>query len=272
VDSVPGALCSFQGRLLAGVGHLLRIYDLGKRKLLRKCETKLLPTFVKTIHTTGDRIMVGDLSESFHYLKYKKTENQFYVFADDTAPRWVTSATLLDYDTIAGGDKFGNVFVCRLPLEVSEEIEDDPTGAKLKLGQGILNGAPYKVDEIIQFHVGEVVTSLAKASLLPGGSPSLLYSTTMGSIGALFPFLSREDVDFFSHLEMHMRQEKPPLCGRDHLGFRSYYFPVKDVIDGDLCEQFAFLDLNKQRSIAEELDRTPSEVLKKLEDIRNLIL
>ena len=46
-------------------------------------------------------------------------------------------------------------------------------------------------------------------------------------------------MDFFLHLEMHLRQEHAPLCGRDHLAFRSAYFPVKDVIDGDLCEQFA---------------------------------
>ena len=29
-----------------------------------------------------------------------------------------------------------------------------------------------------------------------------------------------------------MRAENPPLCGRDHLSYRSYYFPVKHVIDG----------------------------------------
>ena len=57
--------------------------------------------------------------------------------------------------------------------------------------------------------------------------------------GALVPFTSREDVDFFQHLEMHLRQEHPPLCGRDHLAFRGSYLPVKDVIDGDLCEQFS---------------------------------
>lgn len=55
----------------------------------------------------------------------------------------------------------------------------------------------------------------------------------------MLPFTSREDVDFFLHLEMHLRQDHPPLCGRDHLSYRSAYFPVKDVIDGDLCEQFA---------------------------------
>lgn len=55
----------------------------------------------------------------------------------------------------------------------------------------------------------------------------------------MLPFTSREDVDFFVHLEMYLRQEHPPLCGRDHLAFRSAYFPVKDVVDGDLCEQYA---------------------------------
>lgn len=41
VDDVPMALLGFQGRLLAGVGKALRIYDVGKKKLLRKCETKV---------------------------------------------------------------------------------------------------------------------------------------------------------------------------------------------------------------------------------------
>lgn len=36
-----------------------------------------------------------------------------------------------------------------------------------------------------------------------------------------------QDHDFFQHLEMHMRSENPPLCGRDHLSFRSYYYSVK---------------------------------------------
>ena len=57
--------------------------------------------------------------------------------------------------------------------------------------------------------------------------------------GALIPFTSREDVDFFLHLEMHMRQEHPPLSGRDHMAYRGSFYPVKDTIDGDLCEQYS---------------------------------
>lgn len=40
VDDVPKALLAFQGRLVAGVGKALRLYDLGKKKLLRKSENK----------------------------------------------------------------------------------------------------------------------------------------------------------------------------------------------------------------------------------------
>ena len=107
-----------------------------------------------------------------------------------------------------------------------------------------------------------------KANLIPGGNDSLVYTTLSGTVGMLVPFTSHEDYDFFQHLEMHMRAENPPLCGRDHLSYRSYYFPVKHVIDGDLCEQYNTLEASKQKSIAEELDRTPADVSKKLEDVR----
>lgn len=47
-----------------------------------------------------------------------------------------------------------------------------------------------------------------------------------------------------------------------------FCFSPQNVIDGDLCEQFTSLEAAKQKSIAEDLDRTPNEVSKKLEDIR----
>ncbi|PWA85794.1 hypothetical protein CTI12_AA144660 [Artemisia annua] len=71
---------------------------------------------------------------------------------------------------------------------------------------------------------------------------------------------------------MYMRHEHPPLCGRDHMAYRPAYFPVKDVIDGDLCEQFPTLTLEKQQRIANELDTTREEIFKKLEQVRNKIV
>lgn len=45
-----------------------------------------------------------------------------YIFADDAAPRYVTSVLPLDYDTMAVADKFGNVGVLRLPPDVSAQV------------------------------------------------------------------------------------------------------------------------------------------------------
>eukprot|EP01087_Luapelamoeba_hula_P013056 TRINITY_DN3708_c0_g1_i1.p1 TRINITY_DN3708_c0_g1~~TRINITY_DN3708_c0_g1_i1.p1 ORF type:complete len:1235 (+),score=206.04 TRINITY_DN3708_c0_g1_i1:98-3802(+) len=269
-EGLPGALCQFQGRLLVGVGKTLRIYDLGKKRLLRKCENKNFAFNIRYLHTINDRIIAGDLAESFHFAKYRRSENAIFLFADDTTPRWLTACHPLDYDTMAGGDKFGNLFVCRVPQEVSEEVDDSPSGSILPNKN--VTGAPYKVASVNNFHVGEIVTSLQKARFTAAGNEAVIYTTIMGAVGALLPFSSREDVDFFSHLEMHMRSELPPLCGRDHLAFRSAYYPVKDCIDGDLCEQYPLLPPEKQQAIATELDRTPSEVLKKLEIIRNTLL
>lgn len=38
---MPTALMAFQGRLCVGVGKALRLYEIGKKKLLRKVESKV---------------------------------------------------------------------------------------------------------------------------------------------------------------------------------------------------------------------------------------
>ncbi|PIO38703.1 hypothetical protein AB205_0125620 [Aquarana catesbeiana] len=268
VEEVPAAIAPYQGRVLIGVGKLLRIYDLGKKKLLRKCENKHVPNFIVGIQTIGHRVIVSDVQESLFWVRYKRNENQLIIFADDTHPRWVTTSSLLDYETVAGADKFGNICVVRLPTNTNDDVDEDPTGNKALWDRGLLNGASQKAEVIMNYHVGETVLSLQKTTLIPGGSESLVYTTLSGGIGILVPFTSHEDHDFFQHVEMHLRSEHPPICGRDHLSYRSYYFPVKNVIDGDLCEQFNSMEPIKQKSVAEELDRTPPEVSKKLEDIR----
>ncbi|KAG7153498.1 Splicing factor 3B subunit 3-like [Homarus americanus] len=196
VEDIPTAICSYNGRVL--IGHI--------------------PNLIVDIKARGQRVFVSDVQESLFVLRYKRQENQLIIFVDDTNQRWVTTSCLLDFDTAAVADKFGNIAV-------------DPTGNKALWDRGLLNGASQKAEVIANFHVGETVNTL-------------------------------------ENLEMHMRSEHPPLCGRDHLSFRSYFFPVKNVIDGDICEQLNMVDQAKQRSISEDLDKTPNELSKRLEDIR----
>ena len=278
---------AFQGKLVAGVGKALRLYDMGKKKLLRKVENKVrLPylhlryhcliisqrqnfgSAIVTLNTQGSRIIVGDMQESVFFAAYKAPENRLLVFADDTQPRWVTATTMLDYNTIVAGDRFGNVFVNRLDAKISDQIDDDPTGAGVLHEKGVMFGAPHKTAMLAHFHVGDIVTAIHQVSLVAGGREVLLYTCLHGTIGILVPFVSKEDVNLLATLEQHMRTEQLSLVGRDHLAWRGYYVPVKAVVDGDLCESFAKLPANKQSMIAGELDRTVGEVLKKLEQLR----
>lgn len=115
VEDIPMCFAPFKGKVLAGVGKTLRLYDLGKAKLLRKSEQRNFSCGINTINIYGDRIFLTDMSDSFHVLRYRAKESQFYEFADDVLPRWITAACVLDYDTVIGADKFENVFACRLP-------------------------------------------------------------------------------------------------------------------------------------------------------------
>jgi splicing factor 3B subunit 3 len=108
-----------------------------------------------------------------------------------------------------------------------------------------------------------------KVALLPGGPEVLVYTGIHGTIGILAPLVSKDDVDFMSLLEQHIRGESDvSLTGRDHLSWRGYYVPVKGVIDGDLCEMFGQLKLARQKSIAAELDQSVGEITRKLESLR----
>lgn len=267
-DEPVSAVHDFRGMALVGMGTRLRIYDFGKRKLLAKCENKNFPVQINDIRSMGQRIVVSDCQESIHFVRYRKAENQLVIFCDDTTPRYVTAMCLLDYHTVAVGDKFGTVSLLRLPDKVNEDIQEDPTGTRALWDRGHLNGASQKLELMSVVYVGDLVTSIQKTSLVPGANEALVYTTIGGQIGMLVPFISRDEFELMQNLEMHMRVEFPPLCGRDHLSFRSFYHPCKAVIDGDLCEQFSLMESVKQKQVAEELGKSSNEILKKLEDIR----
>lgn len=55
VEAPVLALAHFQGKLLCGIGKTLRLYEMGKKQLLRKTELRGMPRMVKTLQAAGDR-------------------------------------------------------------------------------------------------------------------------------------------------------------------------------------------------------------------------
>lgn len=199
---------------------------------------------------------------------YRHFDNRIVIFADDPIQKWMTCSTMLDYNTIIGGDKFGNIFVNRLDAEIAKAIAEDTTGNTAMYDRGFLQGAPHKLTTIASFFVGESISGIHKTQLIPGGREVLLYTTFLGTIGVLIPFSNKSDVEFFQLLEMTLRQEIPGLSGRNHMMYRGSFTPVRAVVDGDLCEMFNLLAPIKKREVAGMLERAVADVSKKLDEIR----
>jgi splicing factor 3B subunit 3 len=275
VDDIPLAFCGFDGWVAAGAGSTITLYEVGQKQLLRKCELKGLPSLVTFLKMSArDTFVVGDSHESVYFVQYSRQDNSFAVFADDVLSRMCTVGEVVDAHTCAAADKFGNFFVLRLPPGATgSDPKSKAAQSRTALwDQGNLGGAPHKLDLLAHFFVGEVVTGIQKCALGPGRSDLLLYGTVGGTIGAFVPFASRDDLDFFAHLELHMRKHFKNIIGRDHLQFRSYYTPVKCVIDGDLCEMFIKLPADVKTKIAREMDRTVDEVTRRLDEMRGNVL
>ena len=98
-------------------------------------------------------------------------------------------------------------------MSVSDEVDEDPTGNKALWDRGRLNGASQKADVLANFLVGETVTSLQRATLIPGGSESLVYTTLSGGVGIIVPFTSHEVSAVFDRLQDSYCQVQVEIVG-----------------------------------------------------------
>jgi splicing factor 3B subunit 3 len=266
VDELPLSMIQFNGRLLAGIGKKLRLYDLGLKQLLIKCESLDFPSTIARLDTHGNRVFIGDMSESVLIAKYKRVENTFIIFAEDYVPRWINSLCALDHHSVACSDKFGNVFVLRVAEHVDDDV--DPVAGTRALWD--TNGRA-KLQQECHYYIGDMVTSIKKVQFIVGCSEVLVAATVSGELHVLMPITSKGDLDFFSSLEKYMQANYKPLCGRVHMSYRSYYQPVRHTIDGDYCEQFIQLSYNQKLQFAEEQGRSVPEVIKKLQESREFM-
>jgi splicing factor 3B subunit 3 len=275
VADPPMALLAFKGKLLAGIGRNLCMFDCGKKSLLRKAQTpNCVPTRIIELKTQGSRLIVADQSQSITYVVHKDLvhPNRLIPFADDTVPRWTTSIEMVDYDTVVGGDKFGNLWMLRCPEKISIESDESIDGQHLLQEKSYLGGAPKRLDMIMHSFANDIPVSIQKISLIAGGEKVIFWAGLQGTLGVLVPFQSRREFKMFQQLELILRNDEKPISGRDHLAYRSYYTPVKGAVDGDLIERFLALPTNEREQIVGQLNgsHTSEEVERLIWSMRNL--
>ena len=217
------------------------------------------------------RAYAGDLQNSMYFVRYEAAQNRLFIVANDLTPRCITCQELLDLNTVAAADKFGNIVILRLPKGAGVGASDT-SGDKSLWNLSTLNDSFKKLEVLCHYFVGEIVTGMTRASLVAGGSEAIIYVTSTGRIGTFLPFTTRDDVEFYQDLESNLRTDMSRPTGVEPQNYRSYYAPVKHVVDGDLCDSFATLTYESQKKIADRLERTVGEIMKKLEDTRNSLL
>lgn len=253
----PLAMLAFKGKLAVGIGADLCLFDCGLRSLLRKAQANgCTSTRIVGLKTQGSRLIVADQRESVTYVVHKDNvhPNRLIPFADDSVSRWTTCMDMLDYETVAGGDKFGNLWMVRCPAKVSEHADEANDGHPLLQDKGYLGGTPNRVDLMMHYFTNDIPVAVQKTNLIAGGEKVLFWAGLQGTLGVMIPFDSRKDFKMFQQLELLMRTHDTPLSGRDHLTFRSYYTPVKSAIDGDLIERFLVVSRDTRESVAAQLD------------------
>lgn len=276
VAEPPLALIGFKGKMIAGVGPNLCLYDCGMRSLLRKAqEPNCVPTRITEIKTQGSRLVVSDSVQSVTYVVHKDGvhPNRLIPFIDDTIARHTTCTEMLDYETTVGGDKFGNLWLVRCPQKVSESSDESADGSDLLVDKKVLGGTPNRLESVAHYFANDIPISMQKTVLLSGGERIIFWAGLQGTLGALIPFTSRRQQKMFQQLELQLRSDDKPISGRDHLAFRSYFNPVKSIIDGDLIERFLVLPRDKRESVAAQItgaEWTPGMIDESIWNMRGL--
>jgi splicing factor 3B subunit 3 len=270
------ALIPFKGKMVAGVGRNLGIYDCGYRTILRKAQASdCVPTRITDIKTQGSRLIVSDQASSVTYVVHKDQvhPNRLIPFADDIVPRHTTCTAMMDYDTTVGGDKFGNLWVLRCEQKVSEASDESPDGSDLLVDKSVLGGTAHRLNNMAEYFANDIPVSIQKTILVSGGDRIIVWAGLQGTLGVLIPFTARRQYKMFQQLELQLRQDDKSIAGRDHLSYRSYFNTVKCIIDGDLIERFLVLPSDKRASIAAQLpgiDFTPAMIDEAIWNMRSL--
>lgn len=252
-ENIVHTMAAFRDMLVVGCGRSVRLYQIGKKRMLRKGElcgvvrNKVCALCV----VGGDRIFIGDVMDSVTVCQFKAHGSaqvgRLSVVAQDSVSRWTTCICAVDYSTVCVGDKFGNLCVLRL-------TKDDEA-------KGEVSGEPRRLSVEACVHIGAALTDV----FCDGGS--IRYATAHGALGALVPLETESESTLVRGVERWARGAES-LIGRDHTRFRSVYYPVKNVVDGDLCELVLSRRSQEYSAIANEVGRPVGDILRSIEELR----
>jgi len=268
--SVRGAvysLCSFHGKLLAGVNSKVLLYKWKEdsKELSGECDHTghILALYLAT---RGDFIIVGDLMKSISLLAYTPVDGLMKELARDFRPNWMTAVGFLDDDNYIGAENSFNIF----SLQRNSEAVSPEERVKLEVTG--------------EFHVGEFINRFRQGSLvmkMPTEGPqqgpiitnTTLFGTASGSIGVLAS-IDKESYQILENIQNSLNNVIKGVGGFSYEEWRAFYnertpypVPAHGFLDGDLIESFMDLTPKQMEQVASETNLTVEEIQKLIETL-----
>ncbi|XP_022211499.1 DNA damage-binding protein 1 [Drosophila obscura] len=250
VDGTCYALVEFNGKVLAGIGSFVRLYEWTNEKELRmECniQNMIAALYLKA---KGDFILVGDLMRSITLLQHKQMEGIFVEIARDCEPKWMRAVEILDDDTFLGSETNGNLFVCQKDSAATTDEERQllPELARFHLGDTV---NVFRHGSLVMQNVGERTTPI---------NGCVLYGTCNGAIGIVTQ-IPQDFYDFLHGLEERLKKIIKSVGKIEHTYYRNFQIntkvePSEGFIDGDLIESFLDLSRDKMRDAVLGLELT----------------
>lgn len=169
---------------------------------------------------------------------------------------------------------------------------------------------PFKLKLMNHFYVNDIPVKIQIfESIQMSDRPGIIYLGLQGTIGCLIPLLSKSEIGHFKKIEhmmsdaddkffleqenqhsptnttdngdgiifekAHTNKQVMPegsysIVGRDHSKYRGYYVPLRNIIDGDLCENFLSLTHREQTFLCKDVHGLKlANVTKRINEIRS---
>lgn len=270
VEHPPLALTPYNGLLIAGIGAQIRLYALGLKQLLRKAQIEISKRVTcLDVFPGSNRIAAGDIRQSVTVLVVQEqgeSGHVIYPLVCDKIARQVTCLRFVDHLTLAAGDRFGGFTMLRIPAEAAKLADEDFSAVHLRQLEPTLNGsAHYRFDHVVSFHLEDVPVSISQHSGL------LIVCSLLGTVTALAAIPTDKEARHLKTIEKFVAESDPGLMARDHLRFRGYYVPVKDVVDGDLLDEFLTMEKAARVRVAEKSGLGVDDVVGRIGNMQKVV-
>lgn len=294
-------LISFRDKVACILDNMIVLFSLGKKQLLKKSLSGTPPHITKAValdQWEGNLLAIGDYQESVTIFEYDNSQKNFKCLADDKIKRHVTALKFLDSSTVIGGDKFGNCWVLRINFET-----------QLNLVPNIHTGK-YKFDTLCHIYMNDIPMQFSIVKdMNTSDRTNILWIGLQGTIGCFVPLITRKEQQIYQYLqdtfadldllyfqdhnkaaeidfeEMEGALDEHKLTknkinstegmmsrvGRDFQNYRSYYSPMKNIIDGEALEQYTTYLPSEQKWISKHVllnSKTIEDVNKYINEMR----